>query len=158
MLIRAFMEFKKSFPDYKLEIYGDGDEKENILKMINELNAGETIKLFPATNKIHEIAVNKAMFVSTSDYEGLSNSMLEALAIGLPTICTDCPCGGARMVINDGKNGRLVKPGDIDQLTEIMKQIASNEELARAYSQKAVEVRDKYSMNNIFKLWEDLTR
>ena len=60
------------------------------------------------------------MFVLPSNYEGLSNSMLEAMAIGLPCICTDCPCGGARMVIEDGVNGYLVPVGDDKALLERM--------------------------------------
>lgn len=58
------------------------------------------------------------MFVSSSDFEGISNSMLEAMGMGLPVVVTDCPVGGARMVIQDGVNGLLVPVGDTKTMYE----------------------------------------
>ena len=157
MLIDGFLEFKKIFTDYHLDIYGDGEEKEYLIQYIHEKQSEKCIHLYPATNNIHEIARTKAMFISTSDYEGLSNSMLEALAIGLPTVCTDCPCGGARMIIKDGENGRLIKVGDVQQLTKVMIEIASDEKLAQSYSNNSIKIRNLLSLDNIIKKWESIT-
>ncbi len=55
-----------------------------------------------------------AIFVDSSDYEGVFNAMLKAMAMGLPCICTDCPVGGARMLIQDGVNGMFVQVGNKD--------------------------------------------
>ena len=96
------------------------------------------------------------MFVSSSDYEGLSNSMLEAMAIGLPTICTDCPCGGARMVIKNGKNGLLVPVRDRASMKDAMKRIAESDVFSCSLSKQASKVREELSIEKIAELWEKL--
>lgn len=78
------------------------------------------------------------MFVLPSDYEGLSNSMLESMAIGLPAICTDCPCGGARMVIQNRVNGLLVPVGDTEKLVEAMQELTEHN-LQEQISEKEIE-------------------
>ena len=93
MLIDAFEIVLQKYPEYRLVIYGDGSEKNNIKQYIINKKLDEYIKLEEFTQNLHEKIKNFAMFVSSSNYEGISNSMLEAMAIGLPTICTDCPCG-----------------------------------------------------------------
>ena len=96
------------------------------------------------------------MFVSSSDYEGLSNSMLEAMAIGLPTVCTDCPVGGARMVIRDGENGLLVPVGDREALAAAMCRVADDRALAETLSQNGRTLREKLSIGVIADEWERL--
>lgn len=85
---------------------------------------------------ILEEAKNYRAFMLTSDYEGLSNSMIEAIAMGMPSICTDCPIGGARMIIEDGKNGFLVPVGDEKTLVQKMKKITEMDTCV-AVSEKA---------------------
>ena len=65
------------------------------------------------------------IFLMTSDFEGMPNALLEALALGAPSISTDCPCGGPAEIIEDGKNGFLVPVGDVDALAEKMKYVLS---------------------------------
>lgn len=91
--------------------------------------------------------------VSSSDYEGISNSMLEALAIGLPCICTDCPVGGAKMVIKNNINGILIPVGDQKALEQKMILLAENDELIEKLSQNAVKIRTKLSISNIADEW-----
>ena len=55
---------------------------------------------------------NAMVYVSSSDFEGMSNTMLEAMAMGVPTIATDCPIGGAKTVIKNGENGILTPVGN----------------------------------------------
>lgn len=98
LLIDSFLEFQKDYSSYQLHIYGDGKEYEYLKDYIKQQNCDKIVMLKPNEANVHNAVRDCAMFVSTSDYEGLSNSMLEAMAIGLPVVCTDCPCGGARMV------------------------------------------------------------
>lgn len=72
------------------------------------------------TEDIHGKMHDCAMYVCSSDYEGISNSMIEALGMGLPTISTDCPVGGAREMITDGENGMLIPVGDVEALCNAM--------------------------------------
>lgn len=96
------------------------------------------------------------MFVITSNFEGLSNALLEAMSIGLPCISTDSPPGGARMVINNGKNGILVPVGDKDELVKAMNRIASDAEFAGNIGKKASDIREKIGEEIICEQWKKL--
>lgn len=156
MLIDAFEKFVDNHKDYHLEIYGDGSEKDNIEEYIKRKKLNDVVKMFPATQNIHEIILRSMMYASSSDYEGISNSMLEALALGLPTICTDCPCGGARMFIDDGLNGFLVGVGDSSAMADRMAFLAEHENIRIDFSKRSVEIREEISSHKIVKMWLDI--
>lgn len=154
LLIDAFELFLDRNPSYRLSIFGNGELKENLENYIKEKELSGKVTIYAARNDIHERIIKSAMFVSSSDYEGLSNSMLEAMAIGIPTISTDCPCGGARMVIDDGVNGLLVPVGDKNCLAEKMNDIAANRELAEKLSYNSSKLREQLSLDVIAMQWE----
>lgn len=98
--------------------------------------------------------VNSAtMYVSSSDYEGISNSMLEALALGVPSVVTDCPVGGARMMVNDGENGLLVPVGDAAKFAQAMDRILRDKEFAEKLSNNACRIREKLPLEVIAQEW-----
>ena len=156
MLIDAFELFHKEYPDYILELYGDGYEKNKIIEYINSKNLQKYINVNPFCIDIHEKILKAKMFVLASNYEGLSNSMLESLAIGLPTICTDCPCGGARMMIEDGVNGFLIEVGNTKQLFEKMKLLAMDDDLANNFSLNSIKIKEELSEDKIISEWLDI--
>lgn len=161
LLMKSFSRFLHEHPEYELYIYGDVDEsaKEYGNKIIEELSllpCKEKIHISPAIYNIHDIVKDYAMFVSSSDYEGMSNSMIEAMAIGLPTICTDCPAGGARAVIKDHENGLLVPIKDEIALCNAMSEIAANPDLANSLSSAASVIRYKQSADTIAQKWLSL--
>lgn len=161
LLLKSFERFADKYPEYELYIYGDADEAlkeygEQIKQEANELSCKEKVHILPATNNIHDKVKDFTMFVSSSDYEGMSNSMIEAMAIGLPVVCTDCPAGGARAVINDHENGLLVPIKDEIALYEAMSEIASNSELAKELSLNATKVRFEQSSDVIAEKWLEL--
>lgn len=156
MLIVAFAELQKKYPEYTLEIYGEGSERDNLLAQIESLKLADSAFVLSQRSDIHSIVKDCAMFVLPSNYEGLSNSMIEALGLGLPTICTDCPCGGARMVINHGENGLLVPVGDVDALATAMASLAGNEQLSLELSVNSRRIREKLSLEKIAGEWEEI--
>lgn len=162
MLVDAFAEFHKQFSDYELDIIGNpvGNEVEGYLDAVNERiryrHLENSIHISPARSDIHDYIKDYAMFVSSSDYEGMSNSMLEAMAIGLPSVCTDCPAGGARAVIKNGENGLLTPVGDAHALSEAMKRIAIDPSLADKLSKNSVKIREEQSVEKIIKEWMEL--
>ena len=79
--------------------------------------------------------------------------MLEALGLGVPSICTDCPVGAPREIIQDGENGLLIRVGDYIALYEAMKKIAGNPEFANKLSNNAVKVRDKFAIQAVAGEW-----
>lgn len=153
MLIDAFNLLYKEYPNYTLTIYGRGELKGQLLKYIQKLNLENIVTIKDFDIDIHNKIKDSAMFVSSSNYEGISNSMLEALAIGLPTICTDCPSGGARMNIKSYENGILVPVGDEIALYKAMKYIVENPEKANQMSKNAIEIKDLLDLNEIYSQW-----
>ena len=154
MLIKAFELVRKNHPEAILEIYGEGNEEENLRNLIKDNNLDSCVKLNAFSSKIHQIAANAYAFVSSSDYEGISNSMLESMAMGMPVVCTDCPIGGARMVIQDGINGILVPVGDYKKMAERINEIIDNKNKAVEMAASAKELRYKYSIEKIVEMWE----
>lgn len=159
LLVNAFSLLKDSHPDYTLEIYGNtvAYSEETLLadlkKYVTDKKMNDSIKFFPARADIHNVVKDCAMFVSSSDYEGLSNSMLESLAIGLPCVCTDCLGGGARELITDGENGLLVPMQDPESLYLAIKRFIEDSALSEKCSQNAVKVRDTHSAEKIAGKW-----
>lgn len=97
------------------------------------------------------------MYVCTSNYEGLSNALLESMAMGLAIVSTDSSGGGAREVIKDGVNGYLVPINDDAKLAERMITLIDNPEKAFAMGQKAIEIRDELSETVVCDEWEKLS-
>jgi len=93
------------------------------------------------------------MFVSSSDCEGLSNSMIEAMAIGMPCVCTDCLGGGAREVIQHEVNGLLVPMKDVDALYQGIKRLIDEPDLAKRCSENAARIRNEMSVTKIADRW-----
>ena len=161
LMIDAFVKLHSVYPEYTLEIYGntvtknEEDIKEKIIGLIADNNAEGYIRILPPRSDIHEIIRDCAMFVSSSDFEGLSNSMIEAMAIGLPCVCTDCLGGGAREMIRHGENGLLVPMNDADALCEAMKKMIEDKALAEKCSYNASKIRNELSAETIASQWID---
>lgn len=151
LLIKAFAEFYKEYPDFSLEIYGQGGMDSELKALATELELDKAIVFHGFSSNVKDEIKDASMFVLSSDYEGISNAMVEALAMGIPTISTDCPIGGARAYIEDGINGLLTPVGDANALAEAMKKLAKNADIAYKMSQNALSIRDKYSLDNIAK-------
>lgn len=156
MLIEGFSEFHKMYPEYSLQIYGKGVLEEELKEYAAYLKVSDCVQFPGHSRDIHRIMSESAIFTLTSDFEGLSNSMLEALAIGLPSICTNCPPGGAAEYIDDWQNGMLIPVGDVKELTKRFCALAENESLCREISENAIKIREKLDEDVIMNQWNDL--
>lgn len=159
LLVDAFYKLSREYPDYKLIVYGATSTptaenyKQQLQKKIANLDLIDKAFVFDAVSDVHERIKNYSMFVSSSDYEGLSNSMLEAMAMGLPCICTDCLGGGARELIQNGVNGLLVPSKDVDALNKAMKEFIEKPKLAEKCGKNAAEIRNQLSADRIINQW-----
>lgn len=156
MLLKAFKMFNERCPGYQLVIYGQGVLLDDLKLLCRKLKIENSVHFAGFVDNVDDYIRKAAMFVMSSDFEGISNTMIEALAMGVPTICTDCPVGGARMMIQSGKNGILVPVGDEKALSEAMIKLAENPEYAAALGQRALKVREDYSIRKIADMWEKI--
>ena len=103
-------------------------------------------------NVLPEIA-SAGIFAMSSDYEGMSNALIEAVGMGIPCVCTDHPIGGARMTVEDGVSGFLVPVGDAHAMAEKMTRIADDEALADSLSREGIQLRKTLSVDVIADKW-----
>lgn len=153
MAINSFEKFSEIFPEYKYIIYGDGPLREELMNYIEKLGLSKKIYLPGFEKGIHEKIYDCKMLIISSNYEGISNAMLEALAIGLPVISTECPIGGAKMAIQNNENGILVPTGSTQELTNAMIKIVSDDDFSEKLSVNAVKIKAKFSPNIICEKW-----
>ena len=153
LLINAFYMFSKMHDDYCLEIYGDGQLKNELEQQIKELGIAHKVSLCGARKDVLDRIRCSSMFVLTSDYEGVPNVLLEAMCMGMPVISTDCPSGGPRKLIEDGINGLLTPVGDCDELVKRMDSLC-DVAYASSLSKEAYKVREKFTNPDIFVQWE----
>ncbi|MBE5875486.1 MAG: glycosyltransferase family 4 protein [Lachnospiraceae bacterium] len=154
LLLDAFALFHKKHQEYRLVIYGKGELQPELEKQAEELGIAENVIFAGFVTDVLQQIRNSAMYVLSSDYEGISNSLLEAMGIGLPVVSTDCPIGGSSMLIESGENGLLVPMKDARSLAEAMGRIADDEEFARRIAAKAYRVKEMYSTKKICEEWE----
>lgn len=154
LLIHAFADFVGTHPDYVLEIYGKGSLRDKLASMLSAESLTDKVLLKGFCNDVHQRIVSAAMFVMSSDFEGMPNALAEAMAIGMPSISTDCPCGGPKLLIEHGENGLLVPVGDQGKMLEAMIYMADHPDAAEQMSQKACDVKNKMDVNAITMQWE----
>ncbi len=162
LLFEAFKRLHDDHPGYILRVIGDAatDEGQAVKKQldtfISDNRLQDAVVFEPFNANVHDAILQDAMYVNSSDYEGISNAMLEAMAIGLPVVCTDCPIGGANATIRDGENGLLVPVGDSEALYRAMKRVIEEPGLADRLSRNAVSLREELKLENIARKWMEL--
>ena len=162
LLVEAFSQVHSKHPEYTLRIIGDAPNEDGrevlqaIDQQLDKLNLKESVKLEPFMKNVHEAVIKDCMYVNSSDYEGISNAMLEAMAIGMPVVCTDCPIGGAKATITDGENGLLVPIQNAEALASAMNRMIEDNELADKLSHNASQIREELSLDKITEKWMQL--
>lgn len=153
MLLDAFSLVRKERTDHTLAIYGRGPLEDELKEYAKSLGLDDSVAFRGFATNVHEIMQRSAIYVSSSDYEGISNSMLEALAIGVPSVCTDCPVGGARMFIEDGKSGYLAEVGNAKDMAEKMLNLLNDVEKQTLFSKESRKIREELSPEKIYGMW-----
>ena len=155
IMIKAFSLFVKKHSDWRLKLYGDGSDVEKIKGWITEEGIDEKVSLMGVTkNPMRDISTD-GMFLITSDFEGISNSLLEAMAIGMPCVSTDSTPGGARMLIQDGINGLLAPIGNPKSIASAMCKFVENPGLAKSCGNNARDVINRFDADKLINCWED---
>ena len=152
LLLKAFARFSPNHPEFKLRIFGEGELREALTALAQTLNIAEKLELPGRSTTLLEKMNSAAMFVLSSDYEGMPNVLLEAMCMGMPSISTDCPSGGPRELIEDGVNGLLVPVGDVDALAAAMEKMA-DPDFAAKMAEAAYGIREELTSAEVFVSW-----
>lgn len=158
MLINAFAKISSLFPDYRLVIYGEGFLKDRLKKKCYDLGVEQKVDFPGSVNDLHNKMLNSELFVLSSDFEGMPNALMEAMAMGITCISTDCPCGGPKDLIKNGENGCLIPVGDVDACANVIKELLIEKKKADKIGCNALELRVKYCKDNICNAWLDFLK
>jgi glycosyltransferase involved in cell wall biosynthesis len=154
LLIDAFSRIADKYKAYTLNIYGDGPLMGDLKQQIECLNLSGRVILHGRVDDIKDKIYKTSLFVLSSDFEGMPNALLEAMAMGIPCISTDCPVGGPREIIENYKNGILVPVGDADKMAEAMDKVLSDDELAKKIGEQSHKIYIKFSLEQVAEEWE----
>ncbi len=155
MLIDSFAIIANEFKDWKLTIFGDGQDKKLYQDKINKYNLNGQIRLCNPTSDIKNEYLQSSIFVLSSRYEGFGLVLTEAMECGLPCIAFDCECGPSE-IINNRETGYLVKPGNIIDFAEKMRKLILDKELRKTMGNAGKISVKKFHENYIMKKWDAL--
>lgn len=147
LALKAFKIVHEDCPDYKIVFYGDDELKTDVVETARELNLQDSVIIYGKTNRIADKLADSSLYLLSSDYEGMPNALLEAMAVGVPIVSTDCPCGGPRTIIINEDQGLLVRCNNPFEMAEAIKQILFDKEkqlkMSRYERERAKDFREE---------------
>ena len=155
LLIDAFDRISIKYPHYILKIFGKGPLEEKLKAYAHSKSCGKQIQFCGYADNMHQQLVNTTIFVMSSDYEGMPNALMEAMALGVPCISTDCPCGGPRYLIEDHFNGLLVSVNDVCGLANAMDELLGDDKLRHSIGSNARLIVNTLNPSKIYAVWQE---
>jgi len=153
-LIRTFALLKEKYPDWKVNIYGDGHDRELLQKEINALSLQQNIILKEPVQEVESIMLESSILVLPSLYDGFGLVLTEAMICGVPCVAFDSECGPSE-IIKDKIDGFLVETGNIQQLAEKMESLMRDKQLRIEMGSKAKDNVERFSIPVIMNLWKN---
>ena len=154
LLLNAFAKIINDVQDYKIIIFGEGEKRNELIEIAKQLGISDYVEMPGYVKDIPSRLYKASLYVLTSNYEGMPNTLMEAMALGLPCISTDCDGGGAAYLIESGKNGLLVPKGDVDALADAMRRMLTDKDFAERCGREAHKICDRLAQNKIYGEWE----
>lgn len=155
LLIDAFARLAARYPDWRLQVAGDGPEREALTRQIERHGLAERVQLVGWVDDPARFLASGALFVLPSRYEGFPMALLEALACGLPVVAFDCD-SGPRDILRPGVDGLLVPAGDVAALAETMAGLMSDPAARDRMSRRATEVVARFSLERHRQQWDEV--
>lgn len=155
ILINVWKIVSKQYPNWILEIYGEGSLRKELQNKINKLGLEKTLLLKGAVRDIQEKYLESSIYVMTSRYEGFGMVLIEAMECGLPVISFDCPCG-PKDIINDNEDGYLIEFGNVEKMAKKIGILIKNEEKRKIFGKNAKKNVQRFSQEKIIKKWIEI--
>ncbi len=155
LLINAFKQIEDKVTQENLFIYGEGPLRGKLDKLVHSLGLQDRVFLPGNISNVKEVLQRARLFVLSSDYEGLPNALMEAMAAGVPCISTDCPCGGPRQLLAES-NGILVHCANISELAENMLALLCDDKALNDYGRNAKQGAEQFRSKRVLKLWTEM--
>lgn len=155
ILINVWNIISKKYPNWILEIYGEGIERESLQNKINKLGLEKSFILKGTVKNIQDKYLESSIYIMSSRFEGMPMVLLESMAYGLPVVSFDCPCG-PKDIIKDNEDGFLVKFGNIEQMAEKIEKLILDEEKRKFFGKNARKNIQRYSQDKIMNQWKEL--
>ncbi len=155
ILIDVWNIISKKYPDWILEIYGEGIERESLQNKINKLGLEKSFILKGAVKNIQDKYLESSIYVMSSRYEGMPMVLLETMACGLPVVSFDCPCG-PKDIIKNNEDGFLVPFGNMEQMAEKIEELILDEEKRKLFGKNARKNIQRYSQEKVMSEWKEL--
>ena len=151
-LIYAFSLIAKAHPLWYIDIYGDGCLKGQLLYLIKKLELTNRIHILPPTKNIIVEYSKSQMFVLSSDYEGLSLTLIEAMSCGVPPVAVKCPYGPDEIIEHEVTG--LLADMTVRDLAEKMDWMMTNNEERKKIGERAHQYAERFKENNVMLEWE----
>lgn len=152
LLIRAFAKIADKTSD-NLYIYGSEDSSK-LDRMIESLELKNRVFLPGSSKNIPEILSNAKIYVLSSDYEGMPNALMEAMAVGVPCISTDCPCGGPKSLFTKDMQHFLTPIDDVDTMSNRILELIQDSSIRDAHGKACREAAKAFVPDIINDQWE----
>ena len=156
-MVRVWKKVHARHPDWTLDLYGNGKKKARTEALIRREGLEGSILVHPATPRFKEEMMTSSMYLMTSLYEGFPLVLVETAAIGLPCVCMTCPCGPAEFV-EDGVDGMLAAPGDLDGMADRICTLIEQPELRRSMGREIHRKAGDFTTERILGQWDRLFR
>lgn len=156
LLIRAFSLIAHLFPDENLLFYGTGPLQKEMEQLGRDLGISDRIYFMSVSDHIEQELAKSKLFVLSSDYEGMPNALMEAMAVGVPCIATDCRVGGPRILFGREMESYLVPCNDEKRMAAVIKEILEKSEDERfLISDKMRKCANVFRSEKIYKQWDE---
>jgi glycosyltransferase involved in cell wall biosynthesis len=155
VLIDIFAGLAPCHPGWDLVIVGDGPLRQELQEQVRSAGLEGRVFLPGRAGNVGDWYACASLYAMSSDFEGFPNTLVEAMAYGLPAVSFDCDTG-PRDIIRHGVDGLLVAPGDRQGMQSALDRLMGDEALRSEFAARAYQVRDRFSMGKIAGMWEEL--
>lgn len=155
LLLEVWKDIHAKHPDWRLDIFGEGDDRQKLIKQIADYKMNNCVTIHPTNLRIQKEYLNSSIYILSSRFEGFALTLIEAMNCGVPCISFDCPHGPSEIIKNQS-DGILVENNNIHQMAESLCYLIENEDIRKAYGKEAKENVKRFLPENIMPQWEQL--